>query len=201
MTEIAQYPLTKRKLLEATLKLMSDKGYSATKVDEICNEAEVTKGSFFHYFKTKEDIAKVTLEFFSITQQEKLHEAGFQLIKDPWDRIQKYLDFYVFAARSPEIPKTCLAGNLAQELSTLNHEILGLCEENFQLNAKVLKEYLDEAKVLYAAQATFNTQSLADWFISIFQGSLIMVKATRNNEIFAENVEHYRAYLSMLFNK
>ncbi|MGH8317605.1 MAG: TetR/AcrR family transcriptional regulator, partial [Steroidobacteraceae bacterium] len=48
---------SKLKLLDATLKVVRTKGYSATRIEDVCAEAGLTKGSFFHHFKSKEDLA------------------------------------------------------------------------------------------------------------------------------------------------
>lgn len=195
------YPTTKRKLLDAALQLMLSKGYTATKVDEICQAANVTKGSFFYYFKKKEDIAKETLEYFTMLQQESMRKSGVDNAEDPWDKVQKHLDFHIFIAKNPEIPNSCLAGNLAQELAYENQSILGKCEMNFSENARIFKKYLDEAKQKYAPEVELNTQSLAEWFVSIFQGSLIVSKAKQNPDVVVENIEHFRNYLHIIFNK
>ena len=48
---------SKTRLLDATLKVVRAKGYTATRVEDVCAEAGLTKGSFFHHFKSKEDLA------------------------------------------------------------------------------------------------------------------------------------------------
>ena len=55
---------TKEKLLEAAQQLMLAKGFPATTVDEICEAAGFTKGSFFHYFESKEHLGKEVLDRF-----------------------------------------------------------------------------------------------------------------------------------------
>ena len=50
------------KLLDAALAVIRAKGYAATSVDELCAAAGVTKGAFFHHFKTKEDILYAVME-------------------------------------------------------------------------------------------------------------------------------------------
>lgn len=43
---------SKTKLLDATLKVVRTKGYAATRIDDVCAEAGLTKGNFFHHFST-----------------------------------------------------------------------------------------------------------------------------------------------------
>ena len=43
-------------MVESAKKLIAEKGYNNTKVEDITNEAQVAKGTFYTYFKTKEDI-------------------------------------------------------------------------------------------------------------------------------------------------
>jgi DNA-binding transcriptional regulator YbjK len=56
--------LSRKKLLDAALYVIRAKGYEATTVDDICAAAELSKGSFFHHFKSKEDLALAAAEHF-----------------------------------------------------------------------------------------------------------------------------------------
>jgi len=48
---------SKTKILDAALHVIRAKGYSATRIEDVCEAARLTKGSFFHHFKSKEDLA------------------------------------------------------------------------------------------------------------------------------------------------
>ena len=56
---------SKTRLLDAALTVIRTKGYAATTVDDICQEAGVTKGSFFHHFKSKDELALGAADHFS----------------------------------------------------------------------------------------------------------------------------------------
>lgn len=203
---IQDYPEKKLKIVDVALRLMLAKGYHATTVDEICAEANITKGSFFHYFKSKEDAAKATLVYFGMMQQGMMQQGmmqGSELEKevDPWTRLQNFLDFFLLVSKNPDLPKSCLASTFAQELSEDYPEIRMLCEENFSTNAKPLNDILLECKRSYAPQGKIDTQSVAECFISLYQGSLILAKAKQDTSIIEENVEHFRTYTGVLFNK
>jgi TetR/AcrR family transcriptional repressor of nem operon len=53
---------TREKLLEAALQLIWDESLGAASVDAICEKAEVRKGSFYHFFKSKEELVAAALE-------------------------------------------------------------------------------------------------------------------------------------------
>jgi TetR/AcrR family transcriptional repressor of nem operon len=60
---------SKTKLLNAALSVIRTKGYVATTVDDLCHAAGVTKGSFFHHFKTKDDLARAAAAYFGETAE------------------------------------------------------------------------------------------------------------------------------------
>lgn len=200
-TLVHNYPEKKFNLINATLKLMLSKGYHATTVDEICSMAGVTKGSYFHYFKSKEDAAKATLEYFGMMQQSLFEDAAFGKVTDPWDRLQRFFDFYLFMADHPDLPKSCLASTFSQELSDDYPVIRTMCADNFSANAQHLHEILKECKERYAPQTEFDPKSAAECFTSLYQGSMILSKAKQDTSIMKQNIEHYRAYLRLLFSK
>ena len=106
-------PPAKNKILEKAQGLVISKGYSATTVDEICQKAGVTKGSFFHYFKSKEDLGKQLISRFSCGTQKMLSEGCCGGGKDPLDRIYGCIDFMIRASGHPDF-KGCLVGSMSQ---------------------------------------------------------------------------------------
>ena len=195
-------PEKKNKLLGASLKLMLSKGYYATTVDDICTEAGVTKGSFFHYFKNKEDIGKATLDHFERLQIHLLtSRESWDQRAEPWEQLNGYLDFFVRLAQNPEAPESCLTALMTQELATSHSEFRALCQDKFTSNAKPLKDILDKVIELYQPQYPIDSQQLADHFLAVYQGSLILAKARQDRTVLVQNVEHFRAYLSTLFHR
>lgn len=53
---------TKTKILEAALRLFSTRGYNAASVDDICREAGISKGAFYHHFKSKQALFLALLD-------------------------------------------------------------------------------------------------------------------------------------------
>lgn len=192
---------TKRELLDAAMKLMISKGFKATTIDEICAEAGVTKGSFFHYFENKEDITKAAANHFHEFQQRLFDGADFRSIADPLDRVHGRLDFLAELASNPQIPKSCLIGNLAQEVSGTHDDIRRVCQSAFESGAADFERDVAAAKLKHAPKATFQPASLGQLYLTLIQGSMVMAKAAKNPAILAENVEHLRRYIESLFGK
>src|SRR5262249_38798799 len=166
--------LTKQKLLDAAQELMLAKGYTATSVDEICEAAGLTKGSFFHYFEGKEHLGRVVAERFAAAMQQLFQSAPFHQKQDPLDRVFGRVDFLIDLSRSPQGGKGCLLGTFVQELSDTHPAIRAVCATCFAQAAQSFKQDLDEAKAKYTPRARWSTQSLAEHLTAVVQGAIIL---------------------------
>ncbi|HHW60801.1 MAG TPA: TetR/AcrR family transcriptional regulator [Syntrophomonadaceae bacterium] len=85
---------TRRKIYNTAVRLLSEKGYDNTTVDDICNASGVAKGSFYHYFKKKSDIIVQTY----VDVDERISQECEALPPDT-DVIEKILYAPMFQAR------------------------------------------------------------------------------------------------------
>lgn len=190
---------TKLKLLDATQNLMLTKGFTATSLDEICNAAAVTKGSFFHYFASKEELGKAVLTHYMAAHFQALQAAPFRKKRDPLERVYGHIDYIILMSRDSAALRGCLLGNFAQDLCGSHPAIGEQCAHHFDQWAEALKCDLDAAKLKHAPDATFSTQSLAEHFIVIIEGALILVKAKQDGKILGQQLRHFKRYLQSLF--
>ncbi|MBI4355247.1 MAG: TetR/AcrR family transcriptional regulator [Candidatus Omnitrophica bacterium] len=202
MVRTAQaHPVTKEKLLDAAQTLMLGRGFPATTVDAICDEAGVTKGSFFHYFESKEALGKALLERFAACAQQMIEEAPFQRQPDPLQRVYGYLDFTIALSKDPKHSQGCLLGTFAQELSDTSPEIRRCCANSFARWVANIQRDLDAARRRYAPKAPIDTKSLAEHLIAVMEGSIILCKAQRDPRVVERNLGHFRRYLTGLFGR
>jgi len=178
---------------------MLGKGFVATTVDEICEAAGLTKGSFFHYFESKEALGQAVLDRFVASRYQSIQAAPFSKNSDPLQRVYGYLDFVIKMSQEPSVRKGCLLGSFAQDLSETHPDIRKSCARHFTGWAELLKQDLDKAKAKYAPKARFDTSSLAEHFIAVFEGSIILAKSKRDPELFEKNLRHFKRYLKNLF--
>lgn len=191
---------TRSRLLDAAQRLMLAKGFAATRVDEICTAAKLTKGSFFHYFDSKETLGKAVLERFCATSQEQ-HRGACRAQRDPLKRVYGYVDVAIQMSKACACPQGCLLGTFAQELSDTHPEIRAMCADAFGRWAQALQHDLDAAKARYAPARALDTKSLAQHFIAILEGSLILAKAQEDPRMVEKNLHHFKAYLKSLFGR
>jgi TetR/AcrR family transcriptional regulator, transcriptional repressor for nem operon len=200
--EQSEWPETKRKLVEASVDLMRRQGFHATTVDDICSAAGVTKGGFFHYFKTKEEIAKAAIEWFGESKAREFREADFRKLSDPLERVYGRLDYAKISAGGPtRLTKGCPIGMLAQELSLTHPELRDVCQNYFSRLGQDLALDLAEAKAVHAPEADFDPQKVAMLYVSMMQGSMMLAKTSEHNTVLMENVEQFRRYVAGLFNQ
>ena len=192
---------TKDKLLDAARELMLEKGYTATSVDDVCEAAGLTKGSFFHYFDGKEDLGRVLAQRFYESMRDLHETAPFRQKKDPLDRVFGYIDFLVGLSTRPEMIKGCLLGMFSQELSATHPKIRSVCASCFADSAARLAQDLEEAKAKYVPRARWSPKSLAEFLIATVQGAIILAKAKQDPQVMPETLGHSREYLKCLFGK
>ncbi len=193
-------PAAKEKLLDTAQHLMLAKGYTATSVEEICEAANLTKGSFFHYFASKEDLGKAVLDRYVVSMFHLVRAAPFMKKKEPLLRLYGYIDFMIEVSKDPARRSGCLLGNFAQVLTDTHPEIRTQCAAHFHLWADMLKQELDAAKAMHKVKG-LDTGSLADHFISLFEGSLMLAKTRQDLDVVANNLQHFKNYLKNIFEK
>jgi TetR/AcrR family transcriptional repressor of nem operon len=193
-------PAAREQLLERAQQLMMAKGYTATSVEEICESAHLTKGSFFHYFESKEHLGKAVLDRYVSSIFQAAQNAPFTKKSDPLQRFYGYIDFMIELSTDPARGPGCLLGNFAQVLSDTNPEIRTQCAGHFSTWVEILKRDLDAAKSACKAKGV-DTTALADHFIALFEGSLLLAKSRRDVEVIASNLRHFKNYVRTIFGR
>jgi TetR/AcrR family transcriptional repressor of nem operon len=190
---------SKVRFLNSALDVIRAKGYASTTVDDICHRAGITKGSFFHHFKSKDELALAAAAYWATLTESIFAEATYHKAKDPLDRLLGYLDFRgeILCGEIPEY--TCLLGTLVQETYETHPEIRSACDRGMSSHIAVLAGDIEAAKQLYAPTAPWSAESVGYFIQSVLQGSFIFAKAKQSPDVARENLAHLRRYLGLLF--
>jgi TetR/AcrR family transcriptional repressor of nem operon len=191
--------LSRKKLLDASLFVIRAKGYEATTVDDICAAAALSKGSFFHHFKSKEDLALAAAEHFSTFAEGVFSSAPYRVLPDPVGRLLGYVEFRK-AILMGELPQfTCLLGTMVQETYETHPSIRAACDKYITAHAATLEADIAEAMSRSAARPEWTPRSLALYTQAVIQGAFILAKAQGSAAVAAACLDHLRRYLQFLF--
>lgn len=135
---------TQEKILHAAKTLMLSKGYPATTVDEICESAQVSKGSFYHAFSSKRGIGLSLLEWYHQGGAEKIFGGSFNDVKDAKQKMFEFLD-HVDRSSKELWHNGCLLGNLGMELAETSPKIRIEVSRNFKKLTHRLEEIFEPA--------------------------------------------------------
>jgi TetR/AcrR family transcriptional regulator, transcriptional repressor for nem operon len=189
---------TRTKLLDAALNVIRAKGYSATTVDDICVASGVGKGSFFHHFKSKEELAIAATQHWSAVTGALFESAPYQQVADPRERILAYIDFRSQIVQGDLADVTCLLGTMVQETYDSHPAIRAACREGIESHARTLTPIIAQAKALYAPEADWNAENLALYTQAALQGAFILAKAQGDSKIATQFIAHLRNYVQGL---
>jgi TetR/AcrR family transcriptional repressor of nem operon len=186
-------------LLNAALNLVREKGYSATTVDDLCAAAGVTKGAFFHHFKSKEDLGAAAANHWSTVTGELFSAAPYHRLADPLDRVLGYIDFRKQLLKGGLAEFTCLVGTMVQETFASHPAIRDACRASIFGHAATLDADIAEAMRRRRIRAEWSAESLALHTQAVLQGAFILAKAKNGAEIAAASIDHLRRYIELLF--
>ena len=190
---------SKTRLLDATLKVVRAKGYSATRIDDVCAEARLTKGSFFHHFKSKEDLALAAVAHWDTHASQIFAAAPYHQPEDPLSRLIAYVEFRK-AILTGDLPEfTCFAGTIIQEAYRTHPDVSAACERTISSHAKSLEADIRAAMRERGIRKTWTPESLALHIQAVIQGAFILAKAKGSAAVAAESLDHLRRYLELLF--
>ena len=192
---------SKTKLLDAALHVIRAKGYAAATVEDICNEAGVTKGSFFHHFKSKDELALAAAAHWGTMTEGFFAAAPYHKLKDPLERLLGYVDFRRDILQGDLPDYTCLLGTLVQETYATHPDIRAACDQGMSAHIAELTREVEAAKALYAPKAGWSAESVGNFIQAVLQGSFILAKAKQDARVAHESLAHLRRYLEALFNQ
>jgi TetR/AcrR family transcriptional repressor of nem operon len=190
----------KAKILDAALMVIRAKGYAATTVDDLCAASDVTKGAFFHHFKSKDDLAVAAAEHWSKVTGELFEAAPYHRHADPLQRVLGYLEFRKQLLTGAVAEFTCLVGTMVQETFESNPEIRAACEASISGHAAKIETDIAEAMRQSGLRGEWTAKSLALHTQAVLQGAFILAKAKDDAKIAAASIDHLRRYIEFLFN-
>ena len=173
---------TRSEIIKVGMELIATQGYSATGIGAVLRVAKVPKGSFYHYFPSKEEFGLAVIDRFAQGYERFL--CGFLLDRglSPLKRLRNYLDEVAEAVGREEsgCVRGCLIGSLGQELAAQNETFRLRLEEIFSSWLERFAIALEQARAVGELDAEVDVQSTAGFVLSGLQGALLRAKVQRS---------------------
>lgn len=190
---------TRTRLLEAARDIIRARGFAATSIDDLCTAAGVTKGAFFHHFRSKEALGVAAAAYWAETTSALFAGAPYHDHGDPLDRVIGYVEFRKSIIAGDLSEFTCLVGTMAQEVHGSHPAIRDACAASIFGHAATLEPDITAAMEARGIQSDWTPASLAVHMQAVLQGAFILAKAMGDPGVARESVDHLRRYLELLF--
>lgn len=171
---------TKDRILKVGIDILSKKGYNNVGLKEILALANVPKGSFYHYFKSKED--------FGIQVISKYSSVGLcffkQYLEDeslsPKSRIISFYKAMIEHYQQKNCSEGCLIGNASNELSDLTQNFSKAISQEFMLWQNHLEKCIVAAQESGEISSDSDSRMLASFILNSWEGALLRMKCQKN---------------------
>lgn len=177
---------TRERIIDVAKQRFHARGYADVGIKEICDNANIQKGSFYHFFSSKEDLALVVIDEFAEDWASGFVAEAFDPALQPMERIEYLIDAAYFwqksvKERNGKIPG-CLFGNLALEMSTTNDVLRAKLNAVFTKAKARFKDTLDEA-ITIGEIKPLNSTLTAEAMLAFLEGMILLAKSENDPEV------------------
>lgn len=191
---------TKERILIAAEALMLKKSYHSVGLKQILDEVKVPKGSFYHYFESKEQFGVEMLKHYmgeaGVWKRSLLLPGGEHAA--PLKRLFAYLDETIRIIESAPGQFPCLALKLAAEVSDHCEPMRATIAAGFQDWISIYKEVLDEAVIRKLLPQETDTASEAQIIHDLWSGAAYRSVAYSDAEPVRHAVDHIKAKINSM---
>lgn len=190
---------TREALVRAAVELILRQGFAATSVGQICQEAGVTKGSFFHHFDSKDAIGQAAIEWWGNFGTALYAEAWKDADRDPLEQLGTMFVIMDGFTRDENRTCTCVVGMMSQETALANGDLRDFAARELERWAENVTTLIASAKEHHCPAADFDPAELADSLNATWQGSMLIAKTIQNPALIRRNLEFARDWLAGFF--
>lgn len=177
---------TRTRILSAAREMFHGRSYADVGIQEICESARVQKGSFYHFFPSKRDLAMAVIDDMAQDWAHGFVAEAFDAQLPPLERLDYLIDAaYYWQKATRDIDGRmpgCLFGNLALEMSTRDDVMRAKLNAVFDRAKEQFRVTLDEA-VDAGALPSLDSDSTAQAMLAYLEGIILLAKARNDPDV------------------
>lgn len=172
---------TRDHLIDTGLKLMHQHGYNATGVAQILQAAEVPKGSFYHFFGSKEEFAAAALDRYAAERAERSAGVLNDAATSPLKRLRGYfVGLAKIAGQHGPIPG-CMLGRFSLEIAAESPQMRKRISASFARWQHAIAAVVAQAVTEKELPADTNAEALAGFLLNSWEGALLRSQADKSD--------------------
>ena len=171
---------TRARLLEVGGEIVHQKGYNSTGIQEVLTATGVPKGSFYFYFKSKEDFGLQLIDQYTDFICDKIDEYLSDQRVLPIQRLRNSFKWFVAIFEQNDFKGGWPIGNLSLEMGDMNDCFRGKLEKALDKIKIKVTECLNEAQEKKEISPALDVFETSDFIMSSWQGVLLQIKVTRS---------------------
>jgi TetR/AcrR family transcriptional repressor of nem operon len=173
---------SKNRILEVGAEIIHLKGFNHAGIQEILDVAGVPKGSFYNYFKSKEDFGLQVIDHFvndlTLLTSDTIGDRSLS----PLQKTRKILVQFITFFESKNYAYGCPIGNLSQEMGDLSPAFQVKLKDAIDSMAGMYAELLSEAQLEGEISESLDVKDAAYFIVSSWHGALIRMKVEKSSE-------------------
>ncbi len=189
---------TRQKLLLAAFREIHFCGYQAASIQNIINQAEVTKGAFYHHFKSKHDMVVALVDEVFTNYVENTFIKPIQNTDDPISALIEVLYGFREQMSDDDVALGCPLDSLAQEMAPIDEEIQHRIDSLYRYKLKKLAVAFRRGQGAGNVKRDVSADSIALFIVATLQGCMGIAKSARSVDVLVQCGEGLIHYLHQL---
>ena len=186
---------TKTELIRSGLELLTENGFSSSGIDPILKKVGVPKGSFYHYFASKEAFGLAVIESYANYFAKKLDSCLLDESIPPLIRVKNYVESAKRGMSRYHFKRGCLIGNLGQEVDLLPESFRPILITIFDSWQQRISNCFKAAQCSGDLSKTADCDFLAECFWVGWEGAVSRARLVQSNQPLDNFFNHFMASL------
>ncbi len=190
-------PTTKERILDAAEEIMLQKSFHSVGLNEILSAVKVPKGSFYHYFQSKEQFGVELLRHYvaEATAWKRSMLLNEEQEPNPYDRLMSYLELNIARMLEKGCQPSCLVGKLATEIASFSDGMREVLAEGLREWQSLLEQLLREGQGKKVIRPDLNPATAAALLQDLWMGATQRSQVQRNVAPLRAAAAFIRSYL------
>ena len=181
-------------ILEIGTDLILKNGYNNIGLNKILETANIPKGSFYYYFKSKEDFGIQVIKFYSENSLTFLNGYLTDASKEPKERIISFFEDMQKVYVDKEFKEGCLLGNSSLELSDMSEAFSNSVAYELNKWQDCFELCIKEGQDANTIKKEESAKDMSDFILTTWEGSLLRMKSSKNTDSIATFIKFLKKY-------